>query len=135
MIFKTLTGSLKRVTKPKKYLVDWRSKSRSNIQFRAKVFLENHWKDHVVFEEFPVAGTRLRFDFYNANKRVAVEVHGQQHTKFVPFFHKRRSGFVSQLRRDQQKVDFCELNKIRLVEIFNEKEINKETFSNAGVFL
>ena len=135
MIFKTLTGSLKRVTKPKKYLVDWPSKSRSKIQFRTKAFLERYWKDHVVFEEFPVAGTRLRFDFYNANKRVAVEVHGEQHTKFVPFFHKRRSGFVSQLRRDQQKVDFCELNKIRLVEIFNEKEINEETFSNSGVFL
>ena len=89
----------------------------------------------MVFEEFPVAGTRLRFDFYNANKQIAVEVHGRQHVKFVPFFHKRRSGFVSQLRRDQQKVDFCELNKIRLVEIFDEKEINKKTFECAGVFL
>jgi hypothetical protein len=135
MIFKTLNGSQKRVQKPKKYLVDWGAKSRSNIQFATKAFLESFWKDHVVFEEFPVAGTRLRFDFYNANKQVAVEVHGAQHTKFVPFFHKRRSGFVSQLRRDQQKVDFCELNKIRLVEIYKASEINKKTFEDFGVFL
>ena len=135
MIFKTLRGSTKRVQKPKKYLVDWEAKSRSNIQFNTKSFLKTYWDNHVVFEEFPVAGTRLRFDFYNANKRVAVEVHGRQHAKFVPFFHKRRSGFVSQLRRDQQKVDFCELNGIRFVEIWDEKEINEQTFSNAGVFL
>ena len=135
MIFKTLNGSQKRVPKPKKYLVDWGAKSRSNIQFSTKAFLKEFWKDHVVFEEFPVAGTRLRFDFYNANKQVAVEVHGAQHTKFVPFFHKRRSGFVSQLRRDQQKVDFCELNKIRLVEIYKASEINTKTFEDFGVFL
>lgn len=135
MIFKTLTGSTKRVQKPKKYLINWDAKSKSNIQFKAKSFLKSYWNNHVVFEEFPVAGTRLRFDFYNANKQIAVEVHGRQHVKFVPFFHKRRSGFVSQLRRDQQKIDFCELNDIKLVEIFDEKEINKKTFEDAGVFL
>ncbi len=135
MIFKTLIGSTKRITKPKKYLIDWEAKSKSNIQFKTKLFLSQYWMSHVVFEEFPVAGTRLRFDFYNANKRIAVEVHGRQHVKFVPFFHKRRSGFVSQIRRDQQKIDFCELNNIKLVEIFDEKEISEKTFKNTGVFL
>ena len=135
MIFKTLIGSIKRVPKPKKYLIDWEGKSKSNIQFKTKLFLSQYWRNHVVFEEFPVAGTRLRFDFYNANKQIAVEVHGRQHVKFVPFFHKRRSGFVSQIRRDQQKIDFCDLNNIKLVEIFDEKEISKKTFKDTGVFL
>ena len=135
MIFKTLIGSRKRVSKPKKYLIDWEAKSKSNIQFKTKLFLSQYWRNHVVFEEFPVAGTRLRFDFYNANKQIAVEVHGRQHVKFVPFFHKCRSGFVSQIRRDQQKIDFCDLNNIKLVEIFDEKEISEKTFEDTGVFL
>ena len=135
MIFKTLTGSTKRIMRAKKYLIKWDEKSRSNIQYAAKQFLKPFWNSHVVFEEFPVAGTRLRFDFYNANKKVAVEINGQQHVKYVPFFHKRRSNFVSQIRRDQEKIDFCELNDINLIEIYSEKELNKKTFEELGIYL
>tara|TARA_R110001592_G_scaffold130031_7_gene343082 strand:- start:6601 stop:7008 length:408 start_codon:yes stop_codon:yes gene_type:complete len=135
MLFKTLTGSQKRISRPSRYLIEWSGKSRSNIQFAGKQFLMKYWKPHVVFEEFPVAGTRLKFDFYNANKKVAVEINGQQHVKFVPFFHKRRSNFVSQIRRDQQKIDFCELNNIKLIEIYSEKELTKKKFSELGVYL
>ena len=105
------------------------------MQFKAKQFLKEYWENHVVFEEFPVAGTRLKFDFYNANKKVAVEIHGAQHTKYHPFFHGRKSKFVEQIKRDQQKIDFCELNNIKLIEVFDEAEINKKTFKDCGVFL
>ena len=135
MKFKTLTGSEKRITHAKRYLIKWDKKSRSKIQFKTKQFLKKYWDSHVVFEEFPVAGTRLKFDFYNANKRTAVEVHGAQHTKFVQFFHGRKSNFVKQLRRDQQKIDFCELNDIKLVEIFDGDKITKKTFEKCGVYL
>jgi len=135
MKFKTLTGSEKRVSKPKKYLISWDHESKSKIQFAAKQFLKEYWQNHVVFEEFPIAGTRLSFDFYNANKKIAVEVQGAQHTKYVPFFHGRKSQFVSQLRRDQQKIDFCALNNIKLVEIFHDEKINKKIFEKNGVNL
>mgnify|MGYP003137769352 CR=1 FL=1 len=135
MKFKTLTGAEKRVSKARKYLIDWDHKSKSKIQFKTKQFLKPYWGDHVVFEEFPVAGTRLRFDFYNANKKIAVEVHGAQHTQYVPFFHGRKSKFVEQIRRDQQKIDFCELNNITLVEIFTGDKIAKKTFEKCGVYL
>ena len=135
MLFKTLTGSQKRVVRAKKYLIKWDKKSKSNIQFAAKQFLKGYWKSHVVFEEFPVAGTRLKFDFYNANKNIVIEINGQQHVKFVPFFHKRRSNFVSQIRRDQQKIDFCELNDIKFIEIYSEKELSKKKFEELGVYL
>ena len=135
MKFLTLSGSQKRVSKPKKYLIEWDSKSRSKIQFKAKQYLQPYWCNHVVFEEFPVAGTRLKFDFYNANKKIAGEIHGAQHVNYVPFFHGRRSNFVRQLRRDPQKLDFCDLNDIKIVEIFSEEEINKKTFEESGVFL
>ncbi len=135
MKFKTLVGSQKRVSKPKRYLINWDQESKSKIQFTAKQFLKEYWSEHVVFEEFPVAGTRLSFDFYNANKKVAVEVQGAQHTQYVPFFHGRKSQFVRQLRRDQQKIDFCKLNGIKLVEIFHDDKINKKIFEENGVIL
>ena len=87
MRFNTLTGVTRTVKKAKNYLIDWDSPSRSKIQFQTKQFLKKYWSKHIVFEEFPVAGTKLSLDFYNANKKIAVEVQGKQHTKYVPFFH------------------------------------------------
>jgi hypothetical protein len=135
MKFKTLTGSEKRISKARTYLIDWDKESRSKIQFKTKQFLKKYWESHVIFEEFPVAGTRLKFDFYNANKKIAVEVHGAQHTKYVPFFHGRKSNFVRQIRRDQQKIDFCELNGIILVELFDGDKLTRKTFEKCGVHL
>ncbi len=136
MNFKTLTGATKRISKPKKYLIDWKGKSKSQLQFGVKRFLEPYWKDHIVFEEFPVAGTRLSFDFYNANKKIAVEVQGAQHLKYVPFFHgPSRSKFLQQIRRDQKKVDFCTLNALRFIEIFPDDEICVSLFESQGVVL
>jgi hypothetical protein len=71
MKFKTLHGSEKRVSKIRKYLIDWDKKSKSKIQFNTKQFLKDYWDNHVVFEEFPVAGTRLSLDFYNASKKLS----------------------------------------------------------------
>lgn len=136
MNFRTLTGATKRLSKPKKYLIKWKSESKSKIQFRVKEFLESYWSNHIVFEEFPVAGTRLTFDFYNANKKIAIEVQGAQHLKYVPFFHgASRSQFLQQIRRDQQKLDFCKINNIKLVEIFPDDEISRSIFESQGVHL
>ena len=135
MKFKTLTGGLKRLPRTKNYLIDWLKKSRSKRQFKTKQFLKEYWKDHVVFEEFPVAGTKMTLDFYNANKKIAIEVQGEQHTKYVPFFHGRRGNFASQLRRDERKLAFCELNKIKLVEIYPDDTLGKKLFRAQGVYL
>jgi len=136
MKFKTLIGSLKNVRKPKNYLINWDSASKSKIQFNTKQFLKQYWKNHIVFEEFPLVGTKLSFDFYNANKKIMIEVQGQQHTKYVPYFHgKSKSGYLDQLRRDNDKIKFCEINNLKLVEIFSEEEICVETFKKYGILL
>ena len=136
MRFKTLTGRTRTIPKAKKYLIDWGGKSKSKIQRKTKQFLKEYWKHHIVFEEFPVAGTRLSLDFYNANKKIAVEVQGEQHTKYDPFFHgKNKANFLNQLRRDQNKMLFCELNNIKLVEIYKNDSINKNLFKNFDVIL
>lgn len=99
------------------------------------MFLQEYWKDHIVFEEFPVAGTRLSLDFYNANKRIAIEVQGRQHTEYVPFFHRTKTNYLSQLRRDQQKLDFCQLNNIHLIEVYDGDELTKSFFRKNKLIL
>ena len=127
MRFRTLTGALKRLSKPHKYKIQWAGPSRSKMQKEVKTLLKPHWYSHVVFEEFPVAGTKMTLDFYNANKKVAIEVQGRQHTKYIPHFHgKNKANFLSQKRRDIQKKEFCRLNKIRLIEIFPEDNLTEK---------
>jgi len=136
MRFKTLFGGTRTVKKAKNYLINWDGPSRSKIQYRTKQFLKEYWSNHIVFEEFPVAGTKLSLDFYNANKKVAVEVQGKQHTKYVPFFHgKNKINYINQLKRDQDKLKFCELNDIQLIEIYEEDKLNEKLFENFGVHL
>ena len=119
----------------KNYLIDWDAKSRSKFQNRVKNFLKPYWKNDIVFEEFRIVGTKLSLDFYNANKRVAVEVQGDQHVRYVKHFHKNRLKYLDQLKRDQKKLDFCEINDIKLVEVYSTDEINASLFSDQDIFL
>ena len=136
MRFNTLQGSQRTVKKAKNYLIDWEGSSRSKIQFAVKQFLKKYWTSHIVFEEFPVAGTKLSLDFYNANKKIAVEVQGRQHTKYVPFFHGgNKINYLNQLKRDQDKFRLCEMNNIKLVEVYEGEEASEKLFENFGVIL
>ena len=136
MEFQTIDGKLKRVKNLKKRIINWEASSRSKRQKAVKDFLKDYWFNHVTFEEFPVVGTRLSLDFYNANKRVAVEVQGSQHTKCNKFFHGgHKSNYLEQLKRDQIKAEFCEVNDIILVEIYDSDIINKSLFKKFDVTL
>ena len=136
MIFKTLVGSKKRVKKPKNYMVKWDKPSRSKMQFGVKEFVKTYWFNDVVFEEFPIVGTRMSLDLYNANKNIAIEVQGAQHLKYTPFFHgKSKTTFLSQIRRDNDKEEFCKLNDIKLVEVYPEDKLSVDLFKSFGVIL
>jgi len=136
MEFQTIDGKVKRVKNLKKRIINWEASSRSKRQKAVKDFLKDYWYNHVTFEEFPVVGTRLSLDFYNANKRVAVEVQGSQHTKYNKFFHSgHKNNYLEQLKRDQIKAEFCEVNDIILVEIYDSDIINKSLFKKFDVTL
>lgn len=119
----------------KKYLIKWRGKSRSKFQSSVKEFLHPYWKDDIVFEEFKIVGTRMTFDLYNANKKIAIEVQGAQHTKYVKFFHGSRLKYLQQLKRDDKKFRFCEINDIKLVEIYPNDLVDVDLFLSFGVIL
>jgi hypothetical protein len=122
MVFKTLFGSTKKVKAARKYLVDWESKSKSKIQRSVKKYLKKYWVLDIVFEEFPLVGSRMTFDFYNATKNIVIEVQGKQHTKFIPFMHANsKINYLKQLKRDEDKIKFCNLNDIVLLEYFDQE--------------
>tara|TARA_R110002020_G_scaffold115103_4_gene264759 strand:- start:82 stop:492 length:411 start_codon:yes stop_codon:yes gene_type:complete len=136
MEFKTINGQVKRVKNIKKRIIDWEAPSRSKRQREVKKFLKKYWQSHVVFEEFPVAGTRLSIDIYNANKKIAIEVQGAQHTKYNSFFHGgHKNNYLEQLKRDEMKFKFCELNDIQLIEIYDKDVLGVSLFKKFDVLL
>ena len=114
-----------------RFLIKWNKKSRSKIQFAVKEFLEPYWKGHVVYEEFPVFGSRMKVDIVNMTKKIAIEVQGSQHSNFNAFFHNNsRAKYLASIKRDVKKAQWLEKNDINLIEI-DEKEaykLSKEFF-------
>ena len=116
-----------------KYLIDWDKKSRSKAQFQVKQFLKKYWLGHIVFEEFPVYGTRMHVDLLNANTKVAIEVNGAQHDKFVPFFHKNsRLNYLKGIKRDQVKHSWLEKNDFTVVQVLDSEaeKLSKKYFKD-----
>ena len=114
-----------------KYLIDWEKKSRSIIQFKVKQFLKPFWNTMVIFEEFPCFGSQLKVDILNATLKIAIEVNGNQHETFNPFFHNNNpANFLKGIKNDSKKMDWLLKNNFRLFEIY-ENEIgllSKEFF-------
>ena len=128
-------GRLRNLKQARRYLIKWEQASRSKFQKGVKDFLKPYWKHDMVFEEFRIVGSRLSLDFYNANKKIAIEVQGAQHTKYVKHFHKNRLKYLDQLKRDQKKLDFCEANDIKLVEIYPTDVVNTSFFEDKDIYL
>ncbi len=135
MKFIDVYGRERNLKNAKKYLINWDIPSRSKFQTRVKQFLQPFWIHDIVFEEFRVVGSRLTLDFYNANKKIAVEVQGEQHTKYVKFFHKNRFKYCDQLKRDEDKLLFCKSNNIKLAEIYPQDEITASLFVDQEIYL
>lgn len=103
-------------------LIDWEGPSRSKIQFKTKQFLKAFWKNHIVYEEFPVYGSLLKVDILNVTRKIAVEVHGPQHSSFNKFFHSdSRLNYLKSIKRDVQKEKWLVSNGFSLIEIYHDE--------------
>lgn len=125
----SIRGFPKKVNINKK-LIKWDDPSASSAQFKTKKFLKDYWAPDRVCEEFIIPGSRLRIDFINFSKKIVIEVSGQQHEKFVKFYHKNRLNFLSSVKRDMQKIDWVESKmKFKFIEIYdNEVDMLSENF-------
>jgi len=136
MKFKTIKGYDKNVN-IEKYRIKWDAPSLSKFQFGVKQFLQTYWYYHVCYEEMRVAGSRLSLDLFNLTKRCAVEIQGIQHLQYNKHFHSNsRQKYMSQVMRDMDKHKWCEINNIKLIEIYpQDLPLSKEFFKNKFDFI
>lgn len=106
---------------PKLYKIKWAGKSASNFEWQGKKFFYYLWKDDLCCEEFPCRprrNDRFRIDLFNFTKKIAVEFHGDQHVKEVKHYHREEDDFWKGVERDELKRQWCEVNKVQLIEIY-----------------
>ena len=97
-------------------------RKRSKYHIRARNLLKEIYHSYRILEEVKLPGSTalhrksvLYLDFYIPSLQLAIEVHGEQHYNFCPFFHKTMADFLKAKARDDDKQVWCELNNIRLI--------------------
>ena len=58
-----------------------------------------------------------RYDFYLPNKKILIEVDGEQHFKYIKRFHKKKEDFLKGRERDRRKNAYSLANEIPLYRI------------------
>lgn len=94
----------------------------SKLELQTKFLLESifkvpFYKIRPNFLRNEVTGHNLEIDLYNDDLKLAVEVQGDQHYKFTPFFHRNKETFLMQRYRDEMKKQKCIKEGITLIEI------------------
>lgn len=101
------------------------TKPRSEPHLRARELLKEEYPVDTILEEVYIPGESLFLDFYLPNRRMAVEVHGQQHYDYVPFFHPNKIAFHKGKANDRRKIEWCNLNNIKIVELSYKESIDE----------
>ena len=98
------------------------SRKRSKYHIRARKLLKEIFNSYRILEEVKLPGSTslhrksvLYLDFYIPTISLAIEVHGQQHYEYSPFFHKSKADFLKSKTRDEDKIEWCDLNGIQLI--------------------
>lgn len=98
------------------------NRKRSKYHIRARNILKEIFNSYRILEEVKLPGSTeshrksvLYLDFYIPTISLAIEVHGQQHYEYNPFFHRSKADFLKSKARDEDKIDWCTLNNIKLI--------------------
>jgi len=102
------------------------TRPRSKLHLAVRELIQEEYPGERVYEEvfLPGAGT-LYADFYLSQSKIMVECQGEQHSKFVPHFHGTRLNFIRTQKRDKDKRNWCDLNNITLIELYNTESIDE----------
>ena len=65
----------------------------------------------------PKTNRRLELDCYNPSLRTAFEIDGEQHSKYLPFYHRKYQNYVEMKERDMMKSMMCQQKEIKLIRI------------------
>jgi hypothetical protein len=108
----------------KGYISKATATNKSTYHIRARQLLHELFPTLQILEEvsIPVRPKEVLYlDFYLPLIKTCVEVHGEQHYKFIPFYHTTKLNFLKAKKRDNEKKEWCEQNNITYVELpYNE---------------
>lgn len=93
-----------------------RVSNRSSLHLATRGIIAQNYPTLQILEEVPIPlkkGETLYLDFYLPLKKTCIEVHGEQHYKFVPFYHSTVLNFLKSQKRDREKEEWCETNGIK----------------------
>lgn len=92
--------------------------NRSSFHLKARQIITDIFPTLQILEEVPITirkSETLYLDFYLPLKKLCVEVHGEQHYKFVAFYHNNILSFLKSQKRDREKQEWCDINNIQYV--------------------
>lgn len=93
--------------------------ARSAPHLKAREVIKKIFPNARFYEDITLPGSGrnsvLYGDFYLPLHRIMIEVNGEQHSKFIPHFHKDKMNFYKGMSRDRRKIEWCELNSITLI--------------------
>lgn len=99
---------------------------RSSLHLSARELLKVCYPTLQILEEVPAPIRKSEtyyLDFYIPMLKTVVEVHGEQHYKFIQFYHNNQLGFLRSQKRDREKKEWCNINNIKYIELpFNESK-------------
>ena len=98
--------------------------NKSSFHLKAREMIRETHPTLQILEEVSIQLRRsevLFLDFYLPLIKLCVEIHGEQHYKFTPFYHSSRFAFMKAQKRDREKQEWCEINNITYLSLeFNE---------------
>lgn len=105
-----ITGNISKETTTKK----------STYHLKAREIIKKIFPTMQILEEVPVNIRKseiLYLDFYIPLNKKCIEVHGEQHYEFTPFYHANKLSFLKAQKRDKEKREWCEINGITYIEL------------------
>jgi len=100
--------------------------NKSSLHLAARKLIASMFPTFQILEEVSIPLRKsevLYLDFYLPLPKLCIEVHGEQHFKFVPFYHNNILSFLKSQKRDTEKTEWCEKNNIKqIIFAYNETE-------------
>ena len=103
--------------------------NKSSLHSKTRELLKELFPRLSIYEEVTLPGSKrvgrsslLYADFFIPELMLIVEVHGKQHYEYCSFFHSDKMDFLKSKKRDADKIEWCNLNNIKIVSLPYNKE-------------
>jgi len=106
------------------------TENKSTLHKVAREIISELFPGMSLYEEVTLPGSKrfgrksmLYADFFIPDAMLIIETHGRQHYEYCSFFHNDVMDFVSAKKRDADKIEWCEMNDIKIAVLpYNRKK-------------